>query len=161
VDICRRLRFGNDADYPDGKEATKAQLRRIARQWSGSRAVDLIGLLAVVLALAGLAGVIAFLVADPKKPVVEGFIGFQQWLVGAGAVALYGYTLSAFRNQATRTRIQALWDVGTFWPNAAKLRDLWCQRGSGAARETLPKSGNRKLFMITEDYYRDHGSNLP
>ena len=106
--------------YPDGKDATKAQLRRVAWQWSGSRAADLMGLLAAVLALAGLAGMIAFFAADPKKSVVEEFIGFQQWLVAAGAIALYAYTVSAFRNQDKRTRIQALWDVGTFWPRACQ-----------------------------------------
>lgn len=106
--------------YPDGKDATSAQLRRVAWQWSGSRAADLIGLLAALLALAGLAGMIVFFVADPKKSVVEGFIGFQQWLVGAGAVALYGYTVSAFRNQAKRTQVQVLWDIGTFWPRACQ-----------------------------------------
>jgi hypothetical protein len=106
--------------YPDGKDATKPQLRRVAWQWSGSRAADLIGVLAVVLALAGLGGMIGFFVVNPSKSVVEGFIGFQQWLVGAGAVALYGYTMSAFRSQAKRTQIQVLWDVGTFWPRACQ-----------------------------------------
>jgi hypothetical protein len=106
--------------YPDGKAATKAQLWPVGWQWSWSRAVDLIGQLAAVLALAGVAGMISFFVINPDKSAVEGFIGFQQWLVGAGAVALYAYTASAFRNQAKRTRIQLLWDVGTFWPRACQ-----------------------------------------
>jgi hypothetical protein len=106
--------------YPAEQNATKAQLRPVAWQWSWTRAADLTGLLATVLALAGLAGMIGFYRVNPNKSVVEGFIGFQQWLVGAGAVALYGYTVSAFSNQAKRTRIQGLWDVGTFWPRACQ-----------------------------------------
>jgi hypothetical protein len=130
--------------YPDGKNATNAQLRRIAWQWSGSRAADLMGLLAAVLALAGLAGMIVFFVVDPKRSVVEGFIGFQQWLVGVGAVALYGYTVSAFRNQDKRTRIQALWDVGTFWPRACQPFAPPCYM-----ERSVPELVNRLNSLLT------------
>lgn len=130
--------------YPDAAGADKAQVRRIAWQWSGSRAADLMGLLVAVLALAGLAGMISFFGADPTKPFNEKVIGFEQWLVAAGAVALYGYTVAAFRNQGKRTRIQALWDVGTFWPRACQPFAPPCYM-----ERTVPELVNRLDGLLT------------
>jgi hypothetical protein len=136
--------------YQDGQRATDAQLRRVAWQWSGSRAADLMGLVTVVLALGGLAGVIVFLAVNPPKSVIDGFIGFQQWLVGAGAVALYGYTVSAFKNQAKRTRIQALWDVGTFWPRACQPFAPPCYM-----ERSVPELVNRLNSLLTPGQGKD------
>jgi hypothetical protein len=138
--------------YPDGENASKAQLRRVAWQWSGSRAADLMGLLVAALALAGLAGTIAFFSADPTKTMVEQAIGFTQWLAAAGAVALYGYTVSAFSNQGKRTRIQALWDVGTFWPRACQPFAPPCYM-----ERTVPELVNRLDSLLASSCAGDVG----
>ena len=101
-----------------GNGGTTAQRRRIAWQWSMSRAADFIGQVTVALALAGLGALLAFYFDDPSF--VGVLVSFGQWLVGAGAVALYGYTVSALTNQGKRAKIQLLWDVGTFWPRACQ-----------------------------------------
>ncbi len=105
--------------YADAASGSKAQRRRIAGLWTLSRAVDLIGLTVGVLAVAGFASVFAFYAVNPQS-FPAWLISFAQALTGAAAVALYGFTLSAFRNRSKRTMIQALWDVGTYWPRACQ-----------------------------------------
>lgn len=105
--------------YADAARASKAQRQRIAGQWTQSRAVDLIGLTVGVLAIAGFATVIAFYAVNPQS-IPAWLLSFAQALTGAAAVALYGFTLSAFRNRGKRTTIQFLWDVGTYWPRACQ-----------------------------------------
>jgi hypothetical protein len=114
--------YYTDADMP---RSTPAQLQQVARQWALSRAADLLGLAVAVLSVAGVGGVIAFYVASPHPGDTQSFlitwvVRIGQWLVGLGAVSLYGYTVSAFSTPGKRKAIGVLWDVGTFWPRACQ-----------------------------------------